>query len=58
MIIVYMQDTLKLLKEFPKPTRVGQTERGAYVVYELLEDKVGEWFARNADMTIEIPKKK
>ena len=34
MILVYMQDTLKLLKEFPKPTRVEQTERGAYVVYE------------------------
>ena len=35
MILVYMQDTLKLLKEFPKPTRVEQTERGTYVVYEL-----------------------
>ena len=34
MIIIYMQDTLKLLKEFPTPTRVGQTERGTYVVYE------------------------
>ncbi len=34
MIIVYMQDTLKLLKEFPKPTRVGETERGKYIVYE------------------------
>ncbi len=30
-----MQDTLKLLGKFPKPTRVGQTERGNYVVYEL-----------------------
>lgn len=29
-----MSQTLKLLKEFPKPTRVGQTERGTYVVYE------------------------
>lgn len=35
MIIVYMQETLKLLKEFPKPTRVEQTERGTYIVYEL-----------------------
>lgn len=34
MILVYMQDTLKMLGEFPKPTRVGETERGAYVVYE------------------------
>lgn len=34
MILVYMQDTLKLLGEFPKPTRVGQTDRGAYIVYE------------------------
>jgi len=34
MIIVYMSETLKLLKEFPTPTRVGQTERGTYVVYE------------------------
>jgi len=34
MIVVYMQDTLKLLGEFPKPTRVGQTDRGAYIVYE------------------------
>ena len=35
MIIVYMQDTLKLLKEFPKPDRIEQTPRGAYVVYEI-----------------------
>jgi hypothetical protein len=34
MIVVYMQDTLKMLGEFPKPTRVGQTDRGAYIVYE------------------------
>ena len=34
MILVYMSETLKLLKEFPKPTRVEQTERGTYVVYE------------------------
>jgi hypothetical protein len=34
MIVVYMQDTLKMLGEFPKPTRVGQTSKGAYVVYE------------------------
>ena len=34
MIVVYMQDTLKLLGEFPKPTRVGQTSKGAYIVYE------------------------
>jgi hypothetical protein len=29
-----MSETLKLLKEFPKPTRVEQTERGTYIVYE------------------------
>lgn len=34
MIVVYMQDTLKLLGEFPKPDRIGQTDRGAYIVYE------------------------
>ena len=34
MIVVYMQDTLKMLREFPKPFRVGQTDRGAYIVYE------------------------
>ena len=34
MILVYMQDTLKMLGEFPKPSRVGQTGRGAYIVYE------------------------
>ena len=34
MIVVYMQDTLKMLGEFPKPLRVGQTDRGAYIVYE------------------------
>ena len=34
MIVVYMQDTLKLIGEFPKPSRVGQTNRGAYIVYE------------------------
>ena len=34
MIVVYMQDTLKMLGEFPKPSRVGQTNRGAYIVYE------------------------
>jgi hypothetical protein len=34
MIVVYMQDTLKMLGEFPKPSRVGQTDRGAYIVYE------------------------
>ena len=34
MIVVYMQDTLKMLREFPKPSRVGQTDRGAYIVYE------------------------
>jgi len=34
MILVYMQDTLKMLREFPKPSRVGQTGRGAYIVYE------------------------
>jgi hypothetical protein len=40
MILVYMQDTLKMLGEFPKPTRVGQTDRGAYIVYEFpIEEK-------------------
>ena len=34
MIVVYMQDTLKMLGEFPKPDRIGQTDRGAYIVYE------------------------
>jgi len=34
MIVVYTQDTLKMLGEFPKPTRVGQTSKGAYIVYE------------------------
>jgi len=34
MILVYMQDTLKMLGEFPKPTRVGQTDKGTYIVYE------------------------
>ena len=34
MIVAYMQDTLKMLGEFPKPSRVGQTDRGAYIVYE------------------------
>jgi hypothetical protein len=34
MILVYMQDTLRMLGEFPKPSRVGQTDRGAYIVYE------------------------
>lgn len=34
MILVYMQDTLKLIGEFKKPSRVGQTDRGAYIVYE------------------------
>jgi hypothetical protein len=34
MIVVYMQDTLKLLGIFPTPSRVGQTDRGTYIVYE------------------------
>lgn len=34
MILVYIQDTLKMLREFPKPSRVGLTDRGAYIVYE------------------------
>jgi hypothetical protein len=34
MIVIYMQDTLKMLGEFKKPDRIGQTDRGAYVVYE------------------------
>ena len=40
MIVVYMQDTLKLLGEFPKPSRVGQTGRGAYIVYEFPLEEV------------------
>ena len=42
MIVVYMSETLKLLKEFPKPTRVEQTERGTYVVYELPVEEVSK----------------
>jgi hypothetical protein len=38
MIIVYMSETLKLLKDFPKPTRVERTERGTYIVYETKQD--------------------
>ena len=34
MIVVYMQDTLKMLGEFKKPDRIGQTDRGTYIVYE------------------------
>jgi hypothetical protein len=34
MIVVYMQDTLKMIGEFKKPDRVGQTDRGVYIVYE------------------------
>jgi hypothetical protein len=34
MIIIYMQATLQLLEEFPTPSRIEQTEKGAYVVYE------------------------
>ena len=34
MIVVYMSETLKLLKEFLKPTRVERTERGTYIVYD------------------------
>lgn len=35
MILVYMQDTLKLLGEFPTPDRIEQTSKGAYIVYEI-----------------------
>lgn len=35
MLLIYMQDTLKLLGEFPKPDRIEQTARGAYIVYEI-----------------------
>ena len=35
MIVVYMQDTLKLLGEFPKPDRIGTTIKGTYIVYEM-----------------------
>jgi|GEM_PF-6179758 len=34
MIVIYMQDTLKMLGEFPKPDRIETTDRGAYIVYE------------------------
>ena len=34
MIVVYMQATLKMLGEFPKPDRIEKTNRGAYIVYE------------------------
>ncbi len=39
MIVVYMQDTLKLIGEFKKPDRIGQTGRGAYIVYEFPIEK-------------------
>jgi hypothetical protein len=41
MIVVYMQDTLKLIGEFKKPDRIGGTDRGTYIVYEfpIEEDK-------------------
>ena len=34
MIVVYIQDTLKLIGEFKKPDRIGSTDRGTYIVYE------------------------
>ena len=34
MIVIYMQDTLKMIGEFKKPDRIGQTDRGPYIVYE------------------------
>ena len=40
MIVVYMSPTLKLLGEFEKPDRVGQTDRGAYIVYEFPLEEV------------------
>ena len=42
MIVVYMQDTLKMLGEFPKPSRVGQTDRGAYIVYEVPKEEINK----------------
>ena len=42
MIVVYMQDTLKMLGEFPKPSRVGQTDRGAYIVYEFPKEEINK----------------
>jgi hypothetical protein len=42
MIVVYMQDTLKMLGEFTTPTRVGQTDRGAYIVYEFPIEEVNQ----------------
>ena len=42
MLLIYMQDTLKMLGEFPKPTIVGETDRGAYIVYEFpVEESTG-----------------
>ena len=40
MIVVYMQDTLKLIGEFKKPDRIGQTDRGTYIVYEFPSKEV------------------
>jgi hypothetical protein len=46
MIVVYMQDTLKLLGEFPKPDRIEQTSKGAYIVYEFpVEESTGPMIA-------------
>jgi hypothetical protein len=42
MIVVYMQDTLKLIGEFPKPSRVGQTGRGTYIVYEFPKEEINK----------------
>ena len=42
MIVVYMQDTLKLIGEFPKPSRVGQTDRGVYIVYEFPLEEINK----------------
>jgi hypothetical protein len=39
MIVVYMQDTLKLIGEFKKPDRIGSTDRGTYIVYEFPIEK-------------------
>jgi hypothetical protein len=51
-----MQDTLKMLGEFPKPSRVGQTDRGTYIVYEFPSkeesEEAFEHFVDNADITI------
>jgi hypothetical protein len=42
MIVIYMQATLKLIGEFKKPDRVGQTDRGMYIVYEFPLEEINK----------------